>query len=185
MKIVMLCAPAKSGKDTLFPILQRGLKKQFGGEWKQYAFADKLKRDLEKRIKLDYDVSVWNDKKKHLFRHELIKYGEQRRIETDNRYLIDDFLRDYSPFVNYIITDLRFINEIHDLEKHFGKKNILPIYIERVFTIGGLEFITQPSIPQEIANYPEIKKECITYQIPWERGLFWKKKLNKYQFIYK
>ena len=72
--IIMICAPAKSGKDTLLPILKKSLIKKYDGRWERFAFADKLKQDLEEEIKDRYGVSVWNDSKKHLFRNDLIKY---------------------------------------------------------------------------------------------------------------
>lgn len=179
-KIVLICAPARAGKDTLLPLIKRDLERQFGGVWHRYAFADKLRVDLEGKIKEKYGVSVWDDSKKHLFRGDMIKYGEQRREETDNRYLVDHFIKHHKP-VNYIISDFRFINELFDLQKQFD--DIIPIYIERIIKKkNGLSFVTQPTIPQEVSNYPEIKRFCKTHQVPWETGLFWKKKLNDYHF---
>lgn len=183
MKIILLCAPARSGKDTLYPILEKSLKKQFGGNWKQFAFATKLKDDLKDIIKEKYSVSIWDDSKKHLFRNDLIKYGEEKREETNNRYLVDFFTKYHSPLLNYIITDWRFINEFHDIKEYFGHTaKIYPVYIERVIEHNGLQFVAQPTIPQEIEQYKEIKETARVYQIPWEDGLFWKSKLNKYEF---
>jgi hypothetical protein len=180
-KIVLMCAPARAGKDTLLPLIKRDLENQFGGVWHRYAFADQLRVDLEEKIKERYGVSVWDDSKKHLFRDTMIKYGEQKRKETDNRYLVDHFIEQHKPNVNYIISDFRFINELFDLQKRFD--DITPIYIERVIKYkNGLNFVTQPTIPQEVKNYPEIKRFCKTYQVPWETGLFWKWKLHNYHF---
>jgi hypothetical protein len=189
MKVVMICAPAKSGKDTLLPILKKSLIKKYGGRWDRFAFADKLKQDLEEEIKDQYGVSVWDDSKKHLFRESLIKYGEQKRNETNNMFLIDNFfatLRKY-PTRNFIISDHRFINEYEQIIKYLarntkGVHEVIPIYIERVFNKNGLKFVTQPSIPQEVTNYPDIKNISKVYQIPWESGIFWRSKLNKYEF---
>lgn len=185
----MICAPAKSGKDTLLPILKKSLIKKYGGRWDRFAFADKLKQDLEEEIKDQYGVSVWDDSKKHLFRESLIKYGEQKRNETNNMFLIDNFfatLRKY-PTRNFIISDHRFINEYEQIIKYLarntkGVHEVIPIYIERVFNKNGLKFVTQPSIPQEVTNYPDIKNISKVYQIPWESGIFWRSKLNKYEF---
>lgn len=182
-KIVLMCAPARAGKDTLLPLIKRDLEKQFGGAWRRYAFADKLRVDLEKEVKEKYSVSIWDDSKKHLFRNDMIKYGEQRREETDNQYLVDYFIKTRELNVNYIITDHRFINEYNYLTDYFGSENIIPIYIERTIKKeNGLVFTTQPTIPQEVEQYPEIRDVSTVYQVPWVRGLFWKDKLNNYYF---
>lgn len=182
-KIVLMCAPARAGKDTLLPLIKRDLERQFGGIWHRYAFADKLRVDLERKIKEKYNVSIWDDSKKHLFRNDMIRYGEQRREETDNRYLVDYFIKHHNPDVNYIVSDYRFLNEGADLMECFGESNVTPIYIERIIKKkNGLTFTSQPTILQEVEQYREIKESSKIYQVPWETGLFWKKKLNNYHF---
>ena len=157
-KIVMMCAPARSGKDTLYPILKRNLANTYGGEWKRFAFADKLKQDTEAEVKKQYGVSVWDDSKKDIFRPYLIRYGKQRRDETDGRYLIDNFINTAQPSVNYIITDYRYHDEFVALQEHY--RDIHPIYINRYIMRSGIKFNASPSIPSEIMAYPKIKEHA-------------------------
>lgn len=178
-----MCAPARAGKDTILPLLKRDLENKYGGNWHRHAFADKLRIDLEHKIKNKYGISIWDDSQKHLFRNDMIKYGEQKRRQTNNRYLVDDFINKHNTGNNYIITDFRFLNEYSDLSNYYGKHTIIPIYIERfIENKNGLRFVTQPVIPQEIEEYSKIKTISNIYCVPWEKGFRWKSKLSKYHF---
>jgi hypothetical protein len=184
-KVLMICAPAKSGKDTLFPLLKQKFEKNVDGVWERFAFADKLKQDCEQFIRDQFGISVWDDSKKHLFRETLINYGEKKRDETDGFYLIDHFLDTNSIFKNYIVTDFRFLNEFIEIEDFFTRKygdlvHVVPIYIQRTFEKKGLKFVTQPSIRQEVINYPEIIENAYTWEIPWFEGVRWKHNLEKF-----
>jgi hypothetical protein len=184
-KVLMMCAPAKSGKDTLFPLLKKKLEKEGDGVWERFAFADKLKQDCEKYVQEEFGVSVWDDSKKHLFRETLINYGEGKRDETDGFYLIDHFLDIHSIFKNYIITDYRFYNEYVEIKNFFDLKydnliHVVPIYIRRTFERNGLQFISNPTIRPEVENYPEIIDNAFIWDIPWFEGWRWKRKLKKF-----
>lgn len=187
MKIIMLCGPARCGKDTITPILKKQLEDKYGGIWEQFAFANKLKKDCEEHIQKTYGVSVWDDSKKHLFRNYLIEYGEKRRAETNNKYLVNYFIHGHNDFKNYIISDYRFLTEYIDIKSALApiygtELKIIPIYIERVIDKNGLKLISQPTLKPEVENYPSIKKISKVYQIPWETGLLWNRKLSKFSF---
>lgn len=42
--------------------------------------------------------------------------------------------------------------------------------------------VSEPTIPQEIEQYSKIKEIATVHRVPWETGLFWKTKLEKYHF---
>lgn len=182
----MMCAPARAGKDTLLPILMNQMEEEYGGEWERFAFADKLKQDCEEEVLKRYGVSVWDDSQKHLYRPFLIEYGENKRAETDGKYLIDGFIDLYeSNPKNYIISDFRFWNEFHEIFK-YGYLNLLyetfPLYIERFISYNGLEFPLLPTIPQEVENYKYIKNHSYVNRIQYYIGDDWLNKLQQEKF---
>ena len=179
-KIIMICGPARCGKDTLFPILKNQMENKYGGKWLKYAFADTLRKDMADEIWNKYGVSVWDDSEKHIFRGDLINYGKQRRDETNGLYLITNFInkakKDYN---NYIITDHRFINEYENIKSRLSLMyDIYPIYIERFVKISDKKFVLIPEIDQEIENYPEIKKVSTVNEIEWMLGVDWYEELE-------
>jgi hypothetical protein len=186
-KIIMICAPARSGKDTLYPIFRDDCIKRFGGRWSSYAFADKLKADCKEYIYQTYGLDVWEDKDKHVFRPHLIEYGKKRRDETNGMYLIDAFLdelersRKKDRQQNFIITDFRFINE-YDVINKIGQEigfDVHPVYVERYVQVGAHKFTLQPTIPVEVENYGPIREISTLNQIEWQTGWFWKRKLKR------
>jgi len=168
--VILLCGVAKSGKDTLFPFIKDHLEETMGGTWKRFAFADKLKRDCEDAIRDLYDVSVWDDSKKDIFRQHLINHGMKRREETNGRYLIDPLVDQVNNNDdNIIVTDYRFIDEY----RKYGEAKVIPIYLQRVLYQGAYDFVIEPTIQQEIDNYYVIRNhpDIITLQVPWVADL--------------
>jgi|AntRauTorckE6833_2_1112554.scaffolds.fasta_scaffold01063_30 hypothetical protein len=187
-KVIMMCAPARAGKDTILPILMDQLRTEYGGQWKRFAFADKLKQDCEERIQDEFGVSVWDDTQKHLFRQVLIEYGMSKRDETAGNFLIDHFFDQLEKDVNYIISDYRFINEYHMISNRgikTGKYSTHPIYIERFIELNGLVFELPPVIPQEVKNYPLIKSYAKIVRVKYYTCKDWQVELalNKYEII--
>tara|TARA_R110000764_G_scaffold65283_1_gene136845 strand:+ start:581 stop:1147 length:567 start_codon:yes stop_codon:yes gene_type:complete len=186
----MLCVPARAGKDTLYPALQKQCINTFGGQWCKFALGDQLKRDREAYIKSTYGLSVWEDKAKHVFHEDLTNHAIKMREETDGMYLIERFIsrveRDCEVFddVNYIITDFRYINE-YDVIKKMADKwgfNVIPVYIERYIDKTNHRFVLPPVFKAEVDTYPEIRSISNINFVPWYTGFFWKSKLNKHLF---
>lgn len=167
-KILMICAPARSGKDTLFPHMKSVCEIKYGGFWKKWSFADTIKRDLEKTIWEKYEVSVWDDSKKSIFRGDLINYGLQKRDETNGKYLLNDLIDDAkNTSDNFIITDFRFVDEYYNLKNELIDYEITPIYIVRILKKDELVFKSYPIIPSEVKEYSKIEPICKRIDIPW------------------
>lgn len=179
-RIIMICGAARCGKDTIIPFLIDNLKSKYGGNWMRYAFADRIRKDLKQVVYEKYNVDINDDSKKHLFRQDMIEYGENKRRETSGMFFIDDFIDNHDINYNYIISDFRFINEYYYLNQHFTNIEIIPIYIQRSLNSYGLKFQSIPSIPQEIENYSEIIPVCQTIDIPWFDDHSWIDSIKEY-----
>lgn len=181
--IIMLCGPARCGKDTIGRLLKDTLSKSTSEKWFTWAFADQLRIDLKSKVREKYGVDIHDESKKHLFRPDMIEYGQKKREETGGRYLIDKFIEYFEcndSRLNWIITDFRFINEYEVLQKELGDRVLIsPVYIERYIQKGQLKFTVEPTIEQEIENYPEIRKIAVKKPVEWKTGYFWKYKLRK------
>jgi len=165
-KIIMLCAPARSGKDTIGKCMSEILV-----DIELFAFANKLKQDCEDYIQKAFGVSVWDDNQKHIFRDYLIEYGKRRREETENKYLTDHFIKNIDNTKNYIITDHRFVSEYKDLQVLSNEYDIIVFYIERSFNIGDVKFVSTPTIGVEVEEYGKIIEHyAYTLDIPWFEG---------------
>lgn len=181
--IILLCSPARAGKDTIAD-MYCDIFRDHGHNCQRYVLAKSLKEHMADRIQEKYGVSVWDDSQKHLFRQDLIDEGVKLRNETNGRFLIDKFLDAYSNSTlntTWVISDFRFIDEynnICDYVEKYGTR-VVPLYIERYAVINGNKFVLEPSIKEEIKEYSKIKKICKVIPVKWTSGLFWKKKLER------
>lgn len=109
---------AKSGKDTLYKLLERKIKEK-GLSCKRFALADSLKDDIKEFIFSKFSISLddLKPKDKELIRPILVAYGKIKRDLTEGRYWIS-FLenkieKDEDLFLP-IITDIRYAEFDHD-----------------------------------------------------------------------
>jgi len=135
--IVGLCGYARSGKDTLArALIDKG--------WARAAFADELKRDVERIV--GKPASMWTDAEKELWRPVLVAYGAARRKQSAS-YWIDmlsiSIRAHIAPGVPVVVTDVRYPNEAEWIEEHGG----CVVYVSRA-NIGAANDEEGWSIPE-------------------------------------
>ena len=126
--IIGLTGYAQSGKDTVAKILVE----EYG--YTRIAFADKIKEflyDLNPGIGFDYlrdivDMSGWEQAKKDvLVREYLQNIGVSARKVFGTGFWVHEamktILNDPRPDMNYVITDVRFLNEADMIKANKGQ----------------------------------------------------------------
>lgn len=108
-KVIGLTAPAGSGKDTVFAIIEELMDSK---TVVRVAFGDAVKEEVAEQ----HSVSVEEiEENKESFRNVLQQWGTEHRRKKDPRYWIKQIetevkmLRDNADVV--VITDVRFLNE--------------------------------------------------------------------------
>ena len=117
--IVGLAGYAQSGKDTIAAILAE----KYG--FKRLAFADKV-RDLalevDDTLRTPYGNEDWDELKKRPEVRKLLQdIGLGVRKVLGEYTWIDQVLAQIEPDTNYVITDVRFPNEIDAIRSKGGK----------------------------------------------------------------
>ena len=158
--IIGLCGHAQSGKDTFCELTKAFLdKKRVAAS--RIAFADELKRDLDKLCRHHIGCSAFTSdpKEKELIRPLLVAYGTDVIRKMDEDWWIERLEKNMPIYKNQeiipIVTDVRYPNELKWIkEKHNG----VCIYITRK-GIG-------PANKEEKKNNSILKKEA-DYRIMW------------------
>lgn len=132
-----LCGYARSGKDTIADILtlRKGVTHYKGQEFREpnekvfrRSFADALKRELkmflEKASEKKVDFS--DEETKIKFRPLLVAWGEARRALSEDCW-IDEMFDTMNIRHDYVVTDVRYLNEAQVIKKTGGKI----IYVRR------------------------------------------------------
>lgn len=150
-KIIAISGHARSGKDSLYNILERHYTKQ-GLKCKRFAFADELKYEVDDFLKSKVGVSAWtnNSSEKELIRPFLVFWGTEFRRGQNADYWIEcmknsEQWRNSSADV-HIITDLRFSNEYYWLKS----LNSTCIYLSRELADG--ELLQAPNEYEQVNN---------------------------------
>ncbi len=117
---IAISGKAGSGKDTIAKILQ-----EVNPELQIFRFGDNLKKSLELKFPLLFNVERWENDRD--YRNEYIKdFGMTRRELLIKeamllRQIHPDYwvksLFNYLPIDNYIVSDLRFKNELEALKR--------------------------------------------------------------------
>lgn len=123
--VVALSGNRSQGKDTLFLCLRK-----LSSEFARFAFADRLKEDLEELLSYQFGVDVWSatGEGKELIRPILIAYGcAHRAVDPDHWVKVViaeiDAAQKSVPFghpFTPVVTDLRFPNEAALLRAAYG-----------------------------------------------------------------
>lgn len=126
--IIGISGVAKSGKDTLFKLLN--MKEDL---FSRFAFADELKSDLRDLLleKFNIDLNNCSPEEKELIRPIMVSYGVCAR-NIDNNFWINKISTKIQSFSSPripVITDVRYENEQNFIRKQ-SKESIL-IYVER------------------------------------------------------
>jgi hypothetical protein len=133
--MIGLTGVARSGKDTLYSLLERKFKEK-SINTKRFALADNLKKDLNNFIIEKFNINLYSisASDKELLRPILVAYGKSKRQQTSGRYWIEllnkeIIIQNELP----IVTDVRYDEYEKDeyswLKKE--KKGIL-IHISRI-----------------------------------------------------
>lgn len=156
---------ARSGKDTLYSLLEKKLKK-VNIKTKRYALADHLKHDLRDFVLKRFEIDIYsaNLEEKELIRPIMVAYGKAKRMQTQGRYWIELLNnkineKDFLP----VITDIRY-QEYEKDEYYWLKKEKsgLMIHVSRVK--NGK--IILPANEEEAKN-DKILSELADYKIVW------------------
>lgn len=156
--IIGLSGYAKSGKDTFFHLLNKGLDSEAVA--KRLAFADKLKDDLKGALSnLGVDLDNCSSREKDLVRPIMVSYGMAARRIDENHWIrkIENEAKDlYAQGFIVVITDVRYLNEAEWIKDSFD--NSIIVDIER----SGVE----PANLEELNNHPKIKQTS-EYHVKW------------------
>lgn len=106
------------GKDTAYEILSSYI------HCIRFAFADALKNDLKDLIKTQFDIDIFNPTKeeKEFIRPLMIAYGcmwREKDAEHWAKIVVQQIQKDFIHS-HFAIVDLRFENELDELEDAFG-----------------------------------------------------------------
>lgn len=113
MNVVLLTGYAKSGKDTVFKLLD----KYYPNQFERYAFADALKNDVNPFLKEKTGLDVWelSGELKEKVRPLLVAYGCMMRDLGDGLHWVrkveSEMLNSKTDKIK-VITDARFPNEV-------------------------------------------------------------------------
>jgi hypothetical protein len=172
--IILICGVATSGKDTLLNTLIARCEDHFGGDWRRFAFADKLKEECEDEVQEKFKVSVWDDNHKSKFRQLLTDHGQKRRAETDGNAYTDVLKEEVKQDGNIIVTDFRYINEYQD---YGDDVRVIPVYLQRYIINGSYEsgnkkhreFVLEPTLPAEVEAYHTIRQhpDTMLWRFQW------------------
>jgi hypothetical protein len=163
IKIIGITGFCRSGKDTVFSLLNQQYPKQF----KRYAFADNLKYDMMDFIDDQFNIDIFkcSAEDKELIRPLLISFGCAKR-KVDINYWVKSVDRDIGNFISNnltkditpVITDFRFESEI----KYFKDK-----YGDSFKLLEVVRLDANHAIPQEeLLEMPKVRP-YVDHKIEW------------------
>lgn len=143
------------GKDTAYELLTQYTK------CRRFAFADALKSDLKDLIRIQFGIDIFHPTKieKEFIRPMMIAYGCMWRDKDPEHWVkivIKQIQKDLiTPY--FVIVDLRFENELDELEKAFGN-DLIHINISN-------RYAPPPTIEEE-KHYKKVAERA-KYHIEW------------------
>ncbi len=150
--ILGISGVATAGKDTVYTLIKKYLNDD---SIKRIAFADALKEELDPFFK-SFGGTAWETDpiKKAKIRPILVSHGCSMRDISNGQYWIKKIEPRVLEWIEknnlVIITDVRFINELHWIREHTGKV----IYVERIQKDGS---VLKPTNNEEIQNDPDMR----------------------------
>jgi hypothetical protein len=140
------------GKDTACKLLNKFQ------NYARFAFADALKDDLKELVKSQFNIDIFNPSKedKELIRPLMIAYGCMWR-EKDPDHWVKKVIDQIKPFELSVITDVRFENELNELERVYHS-NFVHVNIVN-------EFAPKPTT-EEQKHFQQIAQRA-HYSIKW------------------
>lgn len=109
-KFVLISGKRFSGKDTVAKILRNIIK----NNCLIISFAEVVKFEVAKNLNLNYDRLIVDREYKEKYRHELVKYADERKSYEDINIFVKSLINQVSYFNPSwcIIPDCRFKHEI-------------------------------------------------------------------------
>lgn len=148
---------ARVGKDTLFEVLKDFFYKNSGAKLKRFAFADKLKQEIDPILIKKYGISAFTNKteEKNIIRGELVNFGKSKRLQSKGehwwRQIQDDVFQSIKDGEIPVITDVRYCVYPND-EGFWVKQNGgLLVHLSRTLEDGGF---VPPANDEEKENDP-------------------------------
>jgi hypothetical protein len=158
--IIGIAGNATSGKDSLYLGASRVL--SFSGKTSaRFAFADRLKSDLEPLVseKIGVDLHNLTSADKTLIRPLMVAYGMVQRERTMGQYwinaLAEDLAKDSSDYK--FITDVRFFDYDSDEVTFIKGLGGYVVYLEKELPDGTL---VGPANDEEARNNVKIKESA-------------------------
>lgn len=123
-----ISGPEGSGKDVVCKYIQRKLNEH----WSIIKFADGVKKYLNDTYPDEWNTKLWesNDrtyrddimKSFNISRREVIRFVAEDMKKDNKDYWVSDLFEHKNPNLsgNYLISDVRFINEIDAIRNHGG-----------------------------------------------------------------
>ena len=140
MKVIGISGNATVGKDSLCTELKTLLEEDYNYQTCRFAFADKLKKEVDNFLLETLGISAFtqNPKEKEIIRPFLVWWGTEIRRKNDKNHWIDQiennmkFIHSLEEAENsetiFVITDVRYKNEF-DWIKSFD--NGCTIFLDR------------------------------------------------------
>lgn len=129
-RIIAISGYARSGKDTIYELLEEFVEVPYGANFRRLAFADELKKDMSYFIEQSFNVDVWNpsDADKKIIRPIMVEYGKAKR-KLDDLHWVGEVTNQLNPKSTdiYVVTDVRYENEVKELRR-FTKENDMPFF---------------------------------------------------------
>ncbi len=155
------------GKSTFAKLLVKEIEAA-GHSCKLYNFAFALKRELSDFIRETYGFDSFSEKaeEKSQFRAELIRYGQEKRAETNGNYFVDIVAKEISAEgMDYaVIGDWRYVSE-HRLIEDFGRG--IAAHITKWDLSDGGRRVAIPSDNEEENENDPLIKGISDYFVNW------------------
>lgn len=161
--IIGVSGVARSGKDTFFNLLKTNLKGKKYGVCKRFAFADEIKKELNKITIPNFGIDCTKvpNKDKEKVRPLMVAYGTHLARSINSNHWINRIKphveSHYKSGGICVITDVRYPNE-----QEFIKDNF-----EHSFNVHIHRFGFDPINKEEESNAPLLQQKS-DYQISWK-----------------
>jgi energy-coupling factor transporter ATP-binding protein EcfA2 len=151
-RIIGICGPARSGKDTLADSFAE-IFKEYKVKTQKLSFAKELKYECKSFVKRTLGIDIFTEvtEEKDIIRPLLVTWGTHVRRKLNDNVWIDALEKRMHSNKIVIISDVRFENEFNWVKKQGGKI----IFVNRTLPDGSL-------VPN--ANEEEEKNNCFLQQ---------------------
>jgi len=134
-RIIGICGPARSGKDTLADSFV-SIFKEYKVKTQKLAFSKELKYECRSFVKKTLGIDVFTEvtEEKDIIRPLLVTWGTHVRRKLDDNVWINALEKRMHSNKIIIISDVRFENEFNWIKKQGGKI----VFVDRTLSDGTL-----------------------------------------------